>query len=231
MPRKPIPEPWRRIVKAVLTKHDGKISVRQLFRQVQSVAGRLGTSDDPKLRALAKEYPSERTISRIKEVEWPLVTEQQVAEYRAFHWPESMGTAELPWEAGASALELLGYLTRPPMADTYGRPSVQVVKWFCRLSLAGPNMELETRHLLARDFALWELLGSQEGAVRGYETYLAWAPWSSEVRRQEYEKAVDESTIPGALLVFPTSPSSFTREQWKAVLDQIGDPTERYKPR
>ena len=54
--------------------------------------------------------PAARTISRIRKDEWPLVEEKDRARYRTFYWPESTERGDLPWEASAAALELMGYL-------------------------------------------------------------------------------------------------------------------------
>jgi hypothetical protein len=92
-------------------------------------------------------WPTERTIRNLVKGFEQLSESEQVA-YRYFSWPASMGTADLPWEASETCLELLrSYPT--------ARPRVGLVKWYWRLSQALPRASFEIRSTLAgqMDFA------------------------------------------------------------------------------
>ena len=232
MPQRPIPDVWRQEVKRVLAEHYGDISVRHILLRLKDVARELEKSDDPDLRSLAREYPSERTISRIKAGEWPQMSETEQAQYRTFYWPESMERGDLPWEASASSLELLGWVARPPLEDAYGRPTVRVAKWFARVSMAVPDLGLQRRHELAIEFAAWEVMGYEEDAVRGWEVYLFWAPWRSPERQQEYDEAIEKEIVPLPFWVFPPAMpmlASLTPKQLQMIQDDATSPGARPK--
>jgi hypothetical protein len=76
--------------------------------------------------------PSEPTIRRILRREWDPLDEERKNQYLDFYWPESMERGDLPWEAGASGLELL-------RQDPVERPSVRYVKWFWRVTQIMPK--------------------------------------------------------------------------------------------
>lgn len=100
--------------------------------------------------------PSERWVFDVRK-EWEgMRQEKEAADYRSFDWPRSMGSPDLPWEAGATALELLR-LT----ADDRVRPTVRVAKWFWRVTLAAPDSPPATRLFVARLLAAQELAGNE----------------------------------------------------------------------
>ena len=130
------------------------------------------------------DVPIERTVSRILAKEWSGLTDEEQAQYQFFHWPESMVRGDLPWEASAAALDLCWqfHITHK------GRPSIRLVKWFWRVTLAAPDAPRGDR------FDAASLLAVEESGalnllddLRGIEWNLAFAPWRSEERRKVYE--------------------------------------------
>ena len=193
MPNRSIPEYWRNKVKEVLAEHDGDISVRKVFLKVKAKAQKLETDNNPAMRPLAKEYPSERTISRIKEKDWPRMSEGEHAQYRTFYWPESMERGDLSWEASAAALEILGM-------HSFWRPTIRQTKWFWRISMTAPDLSGVERLDLAWWFASWEaVMERPEESVRALEGYLCFAPWRSDENKQVYDEMVAHGRIPPML--------------------------------
>ena len=110
MPQPPIPEFWRERVKvhlAQIEQRNEKPSDKWIRQVLEKEAEALEEGGNAEARALADRVPSERTISRIRKEEWPLVKPEDRARYRRFYWPESMERRDLPWEASVAALELL----------------------------------------------------------------------------------------------------------------------------
>lgn len=81
------------------------------------------------------DYPAIRTVAKYRAAYNNKSAHEKVG-YRTFHWPESMERRDLPWEASAACLELLGLSLDSP----YGRPSIRVGRWYWRLSLAAPDL-------------------------------------------------------------------------------------------
>ena len=227
MPQRPTPEYWRQRVKTVLSEHDGDISVRQIYRRIQAMAHELSRSNDPNRAAAARTYPSERTISRIREKEWSVLSESERSEYRACYWPESMERGDLPWEASAATLELILALEGEA---SEGRPSIRLARRFWQVALAAPDARLDDRLRAARLLAAWESLQTRPSdQLRGIEWYLAFAPWRSDHHSDSYEKAklgliAGEANPP--VPPFPKRQISETQEgegiPWTALEDLFG---------
>ena len=137
--------------------------------------------------------PSQGWVSKWLREDWPKVTEAERHGYRYLSWPESMGGKDLPWEASASALEILGL-------RIFERPTIRQTRWFWRISMAAPDLAGEERLDLARWFASWEAVGERmEESVRGIEGHLRFAPWRSDEHEQRYDAALAEGRIPPML--------------------------------
>ena len=95
-------------------------------------------------------------------------------QYRQFHWPESMETGLLPWEASRAGLDLLGeYQDRG-----WYRPLLAVVHAYWGISNALPgdgNDRRETRWTIAHILAAVQLVPSRRTTeiLREIETFLA----------------------------------------------------------
>jgi hypothetical protein len=61
--------------------------------------------------------------------------------YMEVRWPESFGTADLPWEAAPHIAELRSWLAHAP--------TVSVAKWFYRVTLAAPGLHPAQRNVAA----------------------------------------------------------------------------------
>jgi hypothetical protein len=156
---------------------------------------------DPENRWLAKEYPSERTISRIKATEWPGMSETEQAEYRTFYWPESMERGDLPWEASATALELMHRLDAAQSGLTE-RPPNRFVKWFWRVSQALPPVSeappgvLEDVRVLAAGLLTLKELGGEPVSMPMVEWWLAYRPWEGKEQERLYREATRRKEKP-----------------------------------
>jgi hypothetical protein len=156
MPNTRIRDQWEPLVKSIVADNQ-KWGPRRVLGELRNRAETQG---------LASDYPSERTIQRIKDD----ITPEEIIEYRSFHWPESMGRSGLPWEASESALELLEvhreanpfmrYLEsqaelpfadngRQPLGMRWGhRPTVRLARWYWRVTQAARDLPAETQSLV-----------------------------------------------------------------------------------
>lgn len=135
------------------------------------------------------ECPSERTVGRILD-DWEDLSEEERLGYRLFSWPKSMEDGALPWEASQPILDLLRHL-RP-----FGRPVTRTVKWYWRVCLAAPDLDIGERLRIAGQFAGWEVLGDRRAEkIETIECYLAFAPWRSKESAQEYEAAIEAGHV------------------------------------
>ena len=131
---------WKEIIRERAANHPDQGAAR-LAMWAKAEGERTGTASPP----------SERTVGR-----W--LNEfgaDERAEYRAFVWPDSMLDGLLPWEAGECGLELLLMCIK----HKEERPSVRVVKWFHRVTLALPMAPLGVRGTFARIYAAHEAIG------------------------------------------------------------------------
>ena len=172
---------------------------RYWVERVLSIKGQNETWGQERIeRALDKEAeeknltgsPSTATIGRILRREWKTLSPEKKAQYRLCYWPESMERGDLPWDASASALELLGLRS--------WRHTIRVAKWFWRVSMAAPDLSAEQRLDLAMWFVSREAGGryETEEIIRGVEGYLRCAPWRSDQNKQRYDEASENGIVP-----------------------------------
>lgn len=140
MPRPRIDAIWRARVKE-LTEQGPQRSGRQIAEMLKAEAA-VAERDD---------WPSEKTVRNIMAEHRATPIEERRL-YNQVFWPESFGTPELPWEAASVVLEAI----RDVGGDKVNRPTVRTAKWVWRLSLAGSDMSLWERLLLARNLAACE---------------------------------------------------------------------------
>lgn len=133
------------------------------------------------------EAPSQRTIARYQSEIRDEPPEKQ-APYRNFYWPESMEAGDVPWEAAPAALEVFrGYLSTSRI-----RPTVTLVHWFWRVSLAVPDADFNKRLHWAHVLELsqkWMREGLDIEPPRDIELELVFQPWRSEADANEFELA------------------------------------------
>jgi len=154
-------------------------------------AGR--TYQELKLRAEAhrrNDYPSERWVGQYLRDIWAVMDEEKQHQYSLLYWPESLERDELPWEASAACLELLG---RVFAGGTLGekRPTIRLARAFWRVTLAAPDLDAHKRVRFARFWSAWQSLGGHgvPQDLRNLERYLSFAPWRSEEAAAAAEKA------------------------------------------
>jgi hypothetical protein len=179
---------WEPMVKQAIADmglRTGPVSIRNKLIMLANDMRKRGES-------VPADYPSPRTIQRIKED----LTTDELIEYQRFSWPESMVQGGLPWEASSAGLELLAFL------DVIGvrhRPPVRFVRWFWRVTQAAPNARKDLRVSAAADLARKEALG--EPFDRGIEWWMAYMQFPNDEERSNlYKKAhsrpLNDSPIP-----------------------------------
>lgn len=165
MPNTRIRDQWEPDIKGIVADHP-KWGPHRICEELLSRARDAG-EENPDL-------PSERTIGRIKKK----LTPTELMEYKTFHWPQSMESGSLPWEASAAAFELLRakkpskaapFLDDGLFHTTYftrrllGRPTVRQVRWFWRVTQAMPRPRgakpeayLYSRRAIVQLLLIWE---------------------------------------------------------------------------
>jgi len=93
------------------------------------------------------EAPSERAVGRELE-KAKKVSEAEWRRYDEVAWPDSFGTADLPWASAAAILELTRVLSRPPL--------LPLARWYWRTLQAFPSANVATLHNIAAQLALAE---------------------------------------------------------------------------
>ena len=216
MPQRPIPDYWKERVfseVALLEQEGQRVSDKAIERRLKNHANDLWNGSGPEDRELARTVPSARSIGRIRKNEWEPKADSEKAQYRYFYWPESMERGDLPWELSEAALALLGYVLHSKIRGIFGRPSVRLVRWFWRVSVAAPDLPIASRLVRAYDFTEWELVGGRPREfVRGIEGELALAPWRSKDNEVEYYNAIEEGIILETPLL--AGPSLDEKVQW-----------------
>ena len=207
MPNTRIRDQWEPSVKSIVADNP-KWGPRRILGELRNRAETQGLGSD---------YPSERTIQRIKDD----ITPEQLIEYRSFHWPESMESGALPWEASAAALELLDvrrtadpfirYLEahpespftdpgREPISMRFGdHPSVRLARWYWRVTQAAPDLPGGTQDFWLGRYDIAVILA--EGEARSdvpqrlrdsVEAYLSYAPWRSPEGKAAYVDGIKQ---------------------------------------
>ena len=170
-------------------------------RRMRSLFANTTLSDEGVVRELKAEAedgsrhdePSLRTVNRYRAA-WRRLSAEERSVWRSVRWPESMESGDLPWEASATALELLGYY-----AVVKRRPLVALARWFWRVTLAAPDAPLKIRVETAQALAAIAVAGdSSENDLRkrGMEYHLAFHPWRSKEAGRAYLQALTNGSIP-----------------------------------
>lgn len=181
MPRPPIERGWREAIFSIVANPtpNERLTDQSIVRRLREVAPRIGRTD----------VPSPRSVGRIRK-EFGELDEEDRRDYYRFHWPASMEDGSLPWEASAAALELL----RMP---TKSRPTISLVKWFYRLTLAVPDAPVEDRKNRAIFLAMNEAADSPSPrAKETVEGWMIYQPWTSADAELEYQEAILAAVVP-----------------------------------
>jgi hypothetical protein len=175
MPNTRIRDAWEPMVKQIIADMGPRTGPTRIRKRLIQWADEMRKRGDH----VSTDYPSERTIQRIKED----LTDDELQEYRRFTWPKSMEYA-LPWEASNAALELLAYLH----VLGAGRPSIRIVRWFWRVSQALPNARLDQRLALTLDIVTHQLQGREIPV--GLEWWMAFSATGKALANGSHEAAV-----------------------------------------
>jgi len=178
-----IEEYWQHRVR-VLTENEPRLSARAMAGRLEQEAAKLNRSDSPSERWIRKE-----------QVEFRSRQAAERAPYRQFAWPGSMDTGDLPWEASASALELLR-LFRP--YETGQRPTIALARWFWRITQAAPDAPVVMRRALAGRLTAAELIGDtrQPPAMEPCLVYRTWTPDGGLAEGEARQRGQVPSPIP-----------------------------------
>jgi hypothetical protein len=128
-------------------ENEPELTDKEVAERLKNMEEELGKDD----------YPAPRTVNKYRRMYEPKSLREKAA-YKLFAWPEEMGSDLLPWEASQAALELLGILFSPEYTTypeymrrylrkvgefdfpPYGRPTILLVHWFWRVTMAAPDM-------------------------------------------------------------------------------------------
>ena len=142
-----------------------------ITRHLTEWAGLKGRMDAPSERTVRREYKKHLAMNP-----------GQRGQYAGFRWPESMEAAEIPWEASKSVLNLLRrHREIFGNGDGLG-PPVGFVRWFWRVEVAAPGLDLDRQARVAAFFFGHEQHPDSvpDAKVRNLESFLieeAWKEW------------------------------------------------------
>ena len=128
--------------------------------------------------------PSERTVRRIYK-EHRAKNPGQRGQYTGFRWPESMEYAGIPWEASKSVLNLLQRHREIFGIGDVWQPPIGFVRWFWRVEVAAPGLDLDRQARIAAFLFLHEQNPEAvpDAKVRNLESFLIDEAW---INRPEY---------------------------------------------
>ena len=128
--------------------------------------------------------PSERSVRRIYQ-EHLAKNPGQRGQYAGFRWPESMGAAEIPWEASKSVLNLLQRHREIFGIGDVWQPPIGFVRWFWRVEVAAPGLDLDRQARIAAFLFGHEQYPDSvpDAKVRRLETFLIDEEW---INQPEY---------------------------------------------
>lgn len=175
---------WRERVRSLTEREH--LGIKAIHGRLEQEAKQLPPED--------RDYPSERSIRRIQE-DFKALPEDSRRPYRELHWPESFERGDLPWEVSTAALELL----REHQKGELPRPSLGLVRWFVRVTMAAPDAGIDDRTAAARWLHGLDVLGdaadgeSADTVRRDVESWLAFTPWRSGADAEVYAAAFGEA--------------------------------------
>lgn len=189
-------EYWHEVIFSCLVR-EPKMPARAIVRELWKHWRELEEADPRKAQEVEPPPGGERTIRRIITLEWKTKTDEERQKFHQFSWPQDMERAGLPWDASRPILDLLRHL-RP-----FGRPLIRSVKWYWRIYLATPGLDIGERFHIAGKYASWEVLGAESADEKeALECYLAFAPWPPGSKAaQEYVSAVEKGHIPAKTMM------------------------------
>ena len=191
MPNTRIRDEWEPMVMEIIADLGPRTGPTPILRELKDRVERLRKSGEQ----FPNDYPSTRTIQRIKED----ITPKELREYESFRWPESMKAGSLPWEASAATLELLGYWRR----QSHRRTSVRLARWHWYATQAAPDLPILLPEPLSGRLAIalllsdWELReNTPQSDKDAIEAYLSYAPWRNGDNKKLYLEALGQGDFP-----------------------------------
>ena len=164
-----------------LFENDPRLPDKVIAERAKLRGEELGRSD----------YPALRTVNKYHR-EFPDLKDDVRRGYRYFHWPESMKLTDLPWEASATALELLMLLDG---VGVQHRPPIRLVEWYWRVRTASPDISREDSFVIALGLDRREEKGEPIGD-RGAEWYMAYHSVPGKEGQDAYRKAKERKEDP-----------------------------------
>ncbi len=220
MARPKTPAFWIEAIRK-FTANEPRLGPRAIHKRFEEAVKKVGKAD-------VLPIPGERTIGRVQE-EFRGLPDKERQRYRQFRWPEDMQNGLLPWEAGASALELVRWRLERKCEP----PLIGQVHWFYRISTLAPDAPFDDRYTAARWLCAFEVAGDPpgaEGMKRSIEFWLAFKPW-----RRSSADAQAHTGAPWAKGSFPYGLSVNIRNfgpgagvvgDFLVALDPFGNPEE-----
>ena len=174
MPRPKIHTHYQDRIRTLTAQH---MSARAITEELEQEAARRDWLDPPDGRTVR------RYIEQFRER-----AELDQAQYARFEWPESMETADLPWEASRTVLDYLRHC-RNDSLYLYGRPSVRMVTWYWRVHQAATDGSEDDWEWGASYLTDSESDPTEAGRsiARAVESYLAYAPWQWDYGSSDHE--------------------------------------------
>ena len=223
MGRPKIKEHWEEAIRK-FTENEPRIGPLEIHKRFVAAVEKTGNTGNTSVGPI----PGLRTIGRVQQ-RYRALPEKERQRYREFRWPEDMDNELLPWEAGASALELLRWRRE----HRYSRPLLGQVRWFARVSSLAPDAPFDDRYTAARWLFAFEAAGNPptgEDLKRAIELWLAFTPWRSSADAEAHTAA-----LWGEVLAFPHGLSVTVRDfgpaagglgDFLVALDPFGIPEE-----
>lgn len=134
------------------------------------------------------DYPTTgKTVKKIVDRTPP----DELNSYRYFRWPQSMGTADLPWAASEALLALVRHFWQ---ADRV-RPTIRLATWYWRVYQSAPAAQAKELVDVAFDLAAHEILGEIPDYVyRRCELALALRIWDGQ-GLNEWKAAMEDEGL------------------------------------
>jgi len=175
--------------------------------------------------------PVGRTIQRYLREHRARPLEEKLS-FRYFSWPESMESGALPWEASKTALELLRF-RREELLFT-SRPTNEEMRWFWRVTQAGPDAAIMERLEMAMKLYdhHTDYPAEDPETNRKVEWCLSFAPWRSRKHAATYVRATRDKRNPLPPFVGfekPVIPPMITKGRPKWQLGLLRDQTQPKK--
>jgi len=105
----------------------------------------------------------------------------------------------LPWEAGEYLLRMWNFFKEGGVMRPTPPPTARQARWWWRVHLAAPDIDMLNLWHLSQEFASRELVSDVLGKpleLGDLEARLAYEPWADDEKYRRYHHAIEEGRIP-----------------------------------